>query len=89
MENPPLQSPVEHAEPTSDPLLDLANYLDAVTYFSLLQNHASTPTGRQVQIMKSKPKSKVPASRKNECNIVSSYSKRLCDRHLHQTLLKL
>jgi predicted DNA-binding protein YlxM (UPF0122 family) len=59
-ENPPPQSPVEHAESTSDPLWDLANYLDPVTYFSLLQDHGSTPTAKQAQIMKSKPKSKVP-----------------------------
>ncbi len=59
-DNPPTQSPVEHAETTSDPLLDLANYLDAVTYFSLLQDHGSMPTAKQAQIMKDKPKCKVP-----------------------------
>jgi predicted DNA-binding protein YlxM (UPF0122 family) len=40
--------------------LDLANYLDAVTYFSLLQDHGSMPMAKQTQIMKDKPKSKVP-----------------------------
>ena len=35
-ESPPPQSPVERTELTSDPLLDLSDYLDAVTYFSLL-----------------------------------------------------
>lgn len=59
-ENPIQQSPVEQAESYSDPLLDLANYLDAVTYFSLLQDRGSTPTAKQAQIMKDKPKSKVP-----------------------------
>jgi hypothetical protein len=52
------------AESTSDPLLDLANYLDAVTYFSLLQDHGSMPMAKQTQIMKDKPKSKVPKWRK-------------------------
>ena len=55
-ENPTLQTPVGHAESTSDPLFDLANYLDAVTYFSLLQDHGSAPTAKQAQIMKDKPR---------------------------------
>ena len=57
-ENPPIQSLTDDS--TIDPLLDLANYLDAVTFFSLLQDQGSLPTAKQAQIMKSKPKSKVP-----------------------------
>ena len=44
-DNPTIQSPTDDS--TIDPLLDLANYLDAVTFFSLLQDQGSLPTAKQ------------------------------------------
>jgi hypothetical protein len=58
-ENPSPSSPVQR-DSTSDPLSDLANYLDAATYFSLLQDSGLMPNTKQAKVMKGKPKSKVP-----------------------------